>query len=400
MIKHRDSLENNVRIYSWTKLFTKRVYVPLTTIYLVEVGHLKLAQIGVLVTLSALGSILADIPSGHYADRFTRKASLIIGGYLVALESFILVLSPNFVGAIAASLASSIGYSFISGAGEALMHDTLAVLGRVEDYVRVVGRAQSFGLVGNIILVSLVPLTYVIDKRIPFICGTIAALCFVIITGTMVEPVRERTIHHATGLRGIGINLRTFINRRTVMMFAAIGLMSAFYTVYANFNNLVIKDLGLTPSLIGLLFGGSSIVGAVGGLFIHRLRGVSLLRYGLFDVALGTGTLLAIGLTHNLIIGIIFFILNLGFWRLRNILYQDKLLRMLGNAGNKATLVSTLSFFDNINETWLPYVFVAATVPLGFYKGYTVLGLGAFIILTGFYILGVTRLARHQVRNH
>jgi hypothetical protein len=57
---------------------------------------------------------------------------------------------------------------------EALIHDSLVVLDEVDNYAKIASRAQSLSLVGNAILVAVVPLLYPIDKRLPFVISFIA----------------------------------------------------------------------------------------------------------------------------------------------------------------------------------------------------------------------------------
>lgn len=392
-------LKHNLRVYSWLKIFTKRVYLPLTTIYLVSVGRLSLAQIGALATISALTTLAATIPTGYFADRVKRKTSLVIGGLSLSLAAIIFAFFPQFPGAVAAVFLESLGFSFNSGAGEALMHDTLTALGQSDQYVRVMGRAQSIGLIGNSVLVGLVPLTYSLDKRLPFICGAAAAAMLAYLAANLVEPARAKAGHlQGDVVAGLVSSLRTFINRWSIVIFLAIGLLSAFYSIYANFVTLVIKDLGVNVSLLGFAYSASSVVGAAAGLVVHHFKRVPFLAYALFDVFMATSTMVIIGTSHNLAVALVAAVLNLGFWRMRSIMYQDKLLGRFGSGGSKATLVSTLGFFDNLNEVWLPYLFVLATTSLGYYLGFTVLGLGGFVVLGGLMVLGLLTLDRPTLK--
>lgn len=370
-----------------------RVYLPVTFVYLSEYAHLTLTQIGYIGTVAALTIVAATIPGGYFADRLTRKAAMLTATILMAISTALYVVAPSFSGAILATIFSFMGYAFYSGAGEALVHDTLVALKDEDNYIRVMGRAQSFGLVGNIVLVGLIPLTYAIDKRLPFIFGTIASLLFIGVVMRMVEPPRPvRAASHRNPLLDLYKSLRRLVGRHTLILFMAIGMVSGLYIAMSSFNTLVFKDLGLSPEFLGIMFALSSALAAVGGWHLFRLRRLSLVQYAAIDVGIATGFLMIVGLSRNLPIAIIAFIINMSFWRLRKIMYQDHLLRRFSDGHNKATLISTLGFFENINAIWVPFGFVAAITALGFYNGYALVGATAMVSISIAFIMGFAAL--------
>jgi MFS family permease len=348
-----------------------------------------------LVTISAATSLVANIPAGYFADRTTRRGSMTIATILLAASTLMYVLMPSFPGAILATMLEALGYAFLIGSGEALMHDTLVATGRTDQYVKIMGRAQSFGLIGNVILISLATLTYAVDKRLPFICGTLVVLCFLIVVRTLVEPpVTRSATRTVNAIHGLSKALRTFVHRRTVAFFMILGLMSGIYTAYTPISLLVYKDLGIDPSLFGFLYAGGNLVAAAGGLFVHHLRRLSLLQYSILDAAIGGSAMLLVGLTQSIWVAVGMFLLNMGFWRLRPIIYQDHLLRRFEGHGLKATLISTMGFFHDLNLLWLPIVFMGVTGALGYYDAFIVLGLSTMAGVSVLFMIAVAILPR------
>lgn len=388
--------KRNIRLYGVIKIFTKRVFLPLTTIYLVEVGGFSIAQIGLLATLSAVVSIIAEIPTGYFADRISRKSSAMIGGAICTISALIFAFWPHFPGPLLAVSLESIGYAFLSGAAEALIHDTLVDMKQSDNYAKVAGRAQSFGLVGNTVLVALVPLSYSIDKRLPFIMGALAYSLLIFTASLLREPPREQRVSlHENPVKDLLMNLRVFVFRYTILMFMAIGILYGLYGASSDFTNLIFKDLGANPSYLGFAFAASSIVGIIGGYFIHLLRNISLRTYALMDTFVFCSYALAIGFTQNLAVAIVGFIISMGWWRLRNILYTHHLLTYYKNSSYKATLISTVAFFYRLNEAWLPFVFVGTIGAVGYYVGYIWIGVASAVVLVPLFIIGANIMARH-----
>ena len=50
----KKNLEKNIIKYNLLKIFTKRVYLPLIAIYLLDVGHVSLAQLGIMGSANAI----------------------------------------------------------------------------------------------------------------------------------------------------------------------------------------------------------------------------------------------------------------------------------------------------------------------------------------------------------
>lgn len=390
------SLKRNITLYGFLKIFTKRVFLPLTTVYLVEVGGLSLTQIAILAAVSAVVSICAEIPTGYFADRFTRKGALMAVGLFCAIGTLILVVFPGFHGALVAICFEAIGYSFLNGAGEALIYDTLEAMDESDNYPKVAGRAQSFGLIGNTVLVGLVPLTYSIDKRLPFLFGTIAYMTLFLIAHLMKEPPRPaRKKLHVNPLKDLLKNLHVFVFKASLPLFLTIGILGALNFTSADFTNLVFKDLGLTPSFLGFVFAASSIAGIIGGYFIHLMKSLTLRNYALVDTVIFSSFFLAVGITRNLYVAIGGFVIYMGWWRLRQIMYQYHLMNMYKKTAYKATLISSLWFFVRGNEIWLPFAFVAIINAVGFYTGYIWIGALAAIILMPSFVFSTWLLSRH-----
>lgn len=379
-------LQRNLKVYGWVRMLSARVFLPLIAIYLSEVAHLSLAQIGVLATVAAVVSLVGNIPSGYYADRRTRRASLMTGSGLAGLGTLIYVIWPTYPGSIAATAIDALGYSFLSGAGEALMHDALVARERVKDYVKVMGRAQSFAMVGNVVLVGLVPLTYSLDKRLPFLCGTIAYLIFIIMASTLHEPPRPQIrpgsgVVPSTRVRRLEQALRQFVNWRTIWFLAALGLLGAVHTAPVPFLNLARIELGMPASYLGLMYAAGSLLAAAGGWYLHYLNRLPLMVYVCLDVAIATIQPLTIGLTRNIPLAVAAFIIAIAFWRFRGIIYQDQLLRYYGRNHHKATLISIMGFFRDLQMLWLPVVIALVIATQGYAAGLVTFGLVVALLM-------------------
>jgi MFS family permease len=126
--------------------FFSAVLVPFFT----DWGGISLAQVLFLNAWFFLCNFLFEVPTGTVADFLGRKVSLALGS-LVGLGAALLYVSrPALPVFMAAEAVFAIAYTLHSGADEALAYDSLKSLGQTERAAHVLGRMESFKLVGII----------------------------------------------------------------------------------------------------------------------------------------------------------------------------------------------------------------------------------------------------------
>jgi MFS family permease len=114
-------------------------------------GGLSLGEILLLNAWFFLWVSALEVPTGGVADRFGRKASVLLGYAFGALGVAIYVSVPRFPVFLLAELVVALGTALASGADEALIYDSLAATGRTSEAARVFAHAQSFRLAGLVV---------------------------------------------------------------------------------------------------------------------------------------------------------------------------------------------------------------------------------------------------------
>ena len=152
------------------------MYLPLIAIQLVSVGKVTVQQLAIIAIAASVIQAVLQLPTGYIADKWGNKIAIVLGCAITAVSPLFYIFMPNFVGGMLAAILFFGGYSFQSGAIEAFMHDTLVALGKEQEYSKVMGRAQSYGLIGNVVLISLIPATYSINHNLPFAIGFVSLL--------------------------------------------------------------------------------------------------------------------------------------------------------------------------------------------------------------------------------
>src|SRR5947209_6654215 len=136
------ALRANVRrFYLYRFLVNLQLWLPIWVLYLQRQRGLTLGQVAALDAPFWLVNVLAQIPTGAFADRFGRKPSLVVGCVVLAGAYAVFGLASSFPLLLLSYLLWAVGLSFQSGADLALLYDNLAELDRTDEYARIAGRA-------------------------------------------------------------------------------------------------------------------------------------------------------------------------------------------------------------------------------------------------------------------
>lgn len=370
----------NIKLYVLVKIFAKRVFLPLTALYFIDIAGFTLLEIGILSAFFSATQLLAEVPTGYFADKIGRVASIRLGALLAAAATTIYVLVHTKTGIYLGVMLEAVAYSFLGGAGEALIHDSLVVQKRERDYTKILSRAMSVSLIANAILITLVPMTYAWDPRFPFLIGTLAYLILFTVALFMQDVSKVSTSLTEAKFP----SLTKLILKKHILLFGlTFGVVAAMFTSPADMFNVALRDYGIRIDLIGWIYGLGSVVGASLGPFIHYLRSIKLSHYLLLDIFMLAITYIAAfsGKPYLLASAMI---ISISFWRYRRIIYQSYLLNVYPTS-YKATLISTMNNLEQLNAIWLPVFITYVIAKTNLTTGFGILAMFALFIAPFFY---------------
>ncbi|MGH4137893.1 MFS transporter [Clostridium sp.] len=153
-MEYKNELRKNIsKNYLFTFLKDFDLTHGIWMIYLASKG-LSLTELGLVEAIFHITSFLMEIPTGAVADIWGRKVSRICGRIAKLIAAFILIYSNNFIGFAIGFVVTALSYNLESGAGEALVYDSLKETGEEKKYMKISGvnemimqGAQTCGLV-------------------------------------------------------------------------------------------------------------------------------------------------------------------------------------------------------------------------------------------------------------
>jgi MFS family permease len=259
---------------------------------------LTTGQISTLFVLWSVVSFTFEVPSGAWADTWSRRRLYALGAFLTAAGFAAWTLWPAYPGFALGFLLWGLGGALTSGSLEALVYDELAALGEQERYATVAGRG------GTVAILSLLGATLLASPV--FLWGgyplvgalsvVVAAAAGVIALGFEDTPRQEEADEYG-GVRGYLATLRDGL--RTVRMSRrvawAVILSALVYGLSAldEYLPLVTRANGVPTAVAPLLFAIPALAMAVGSALAGRWAGIGAARLG--AVLAAAAALLAAG---------------------------------------------------------------------------------------------------------
>ena len=178
-------------MYTALKGFSFGLIAAMWVIFLTQHRGLTLAQASLVDVTFFVAAAFGEIPTGIVADRFGRKTSLTTGTALMSVGILGWTFAPTLPLIMLSYLGMGIGYTFLSGAEDALFYESVQLAGRADDYTRLVGRAGA-AIMGALALGSVASgLLASINLVLPMLVCGLSLLVMLGVVLTFKEPQTE-----------------------------------------------------------------------------------------------------------------------------------------------------------------------------------------------------------------
>lgn len=241
-------------------------------IYLIEDRGLTLGQILLLEAVVFGAIVVAEVPTGVIADRYTRRLSLLLGSLVSAVAFVVFGLASSIELLMGSYVLFAVGGALMSGADEAFLYDSLRAVGRSEEFAGVFGRFNArmtvgialFTVAGGL-MVIWTPLSW------PIVLSGVLSLVAAGFAFLLVEPPREPSdlSFMRIGRRAAGRIVRTRALRWIVVISAAVqGIEIVAFTTFQP----ILVGEGVPVWALGWVAAGMMLVAAAGGWSSWRVR--------------------------------------------------------------------------------------------------------------------------------
>jgi predicted MFS family arabinose efflux permease len=262
----------NFRLFLLYRVLTRLLlFAPYIQLFITKVRGLSQAEYGLLQGLYYLVVVAAEVPTGVLADRFGRKAILVVGALVNGLGCFLFAVATDFPVFAAGEVLFGLGTAFVSGADSALLYDSLAAERQEAQYPRAEGAAQASWLLATVALYPLSDRLLVVDGN-PVLAYWIAG--GLSIAGAAVglhftEPPRGERQSAVEITLGAIRDVATLPGVARVILYS-IGVFALLRAAVVLFFHPVLEAQGVPPDLYGTILAGMNLAGAIAALRAHR----------------------------------------------------------------------------------------------------------------------------------
>jgi len=341
----------NITLLILYSSFLKRFAFPVITLYYL-MNQLSFTQIGILAMVTSVSSMVLEIPAGLFADRFGKRASLLVASFFAVIYSLLLALGSGFWLFFVAVLFFGSYFAFSSGTREAMLFDFVAAYSSKADYKKYLGKMRLYNGLFSAITLITASILFKIEAKLPFWIMAGFMFASFALAFLMKEPPLAKDETDTIPLFTFHGSFKTafFQMFQDRYVFAGLILMvvvTAFFRILADYGQPLIQLSGVDVLYFGVIYAVIRVVQGVASEVTHRLDKVMkplnllflallLMIAGFFVMGQGRGFALVGALL----------LMNGGYWMLKTTI-DDEINQAISSA-YRATILSIVSFMENI----------------------------------------------------
>jgi MFS family permease len=268
-------LKKNVnKNYVYTLLQNVDLTRGIWMIYLASKG-MSLTQLGLLETIFHITSFLMEVPTGAVADIFGRKISRILGRILSLISVVLLLAANSFLWFAISFVFTALSYNLESGAGDALIYDSLKEIGEEEKYMKISGNKELFYQTAGIISFFVGGYLATKSYNMAFILTIIIGGITIAQSFTFKEPTigREQVEKENIFIKQLKESIRVVKrNPKIGFLIIFVEIIMAFCTCIFFYLQNYLKGNGYSEVIIGIVYAASSLAAALGATQTHRIE--------------------------------------------------------------------------------------------------------------------------------
>ncbi len=220
-----------------------------------------------------------ETPTGAIADIFGRKTSRILGRLFIIAYTLIMLFGTSFTHFFIAFIVCAIGWNLESGAGDALVYDSLIETGQESSYMKVNGYMEVTYQVATALALAIGGWIAMQSYDLLF-SGQVIIILAAVAVATLFKETKVGRNHDRIKLGVVHTLKHQYIdsykairsNKRLLYLIVLLNALGVFTTTTFFYMQIYCNRNGIQESYMGLIFAMSSVLGALGGFFAHKIE--------------------------------------------------------------------------------------------------------------------------------
>jgi MFS family permease len=328
------------------------VIYPLYSIMFGDRSHISAAGVGTLLAVWQIVQILAEVPTGVIADKFSKKYSILLGKIGKMLCFAVWFLWPSFIGYMIGFILWGVGEAFISGAVQAYLYELDS--NKSGNFLKKYSKLKSLNMFAYTVTYFI---TFLIGPKYQLLIGisvlTMASAVLLTFTLPHSKPIAEAKSKDIVkgayeAISKSKLLLIKFI--RGLAIAGALGMLIEMIVV--NY-----RDYGVAPRLVPLLISFSTLFSAVSFWLLHYYQSFVRRHYTACTIVF---LVIFLGLfSMNIWLKVFGLFIIARYMRVLSVILESDLQDGIPDS-SRATIISGYSLFEKLLSAGIIFV-VGAT---------------------------------------
>ncbi|MGV8152570.1 MAG: MFS transporter [Candidatus Nanoarchaeia archaeon] len=354
-MKSNPSVKRNISLLWVYNILIKRVTMPIIVLYYL-LNNLSFIQIGILASILAIFTLLFEVPSGIFADKYGRKKALLISTFTGALSALFYYLGNDFWMFSIATALFGISAAFTSGTIDAILYDTLIVLKKRELFKKHRSRQFLYANLINGVILLFIPFIYEINEKLPFLIGVLFFTTALFVSFFFIEPPIKKKLGREFLEVFLDSGKEIKLSRNLFLIILTSSLTLSFIYATSEYYQPLLNIVKFPIILFGVIYFVKRLILGVGAQLSHMLE--KWIKTKTLIIVLGILILLSyLGSSTNIgfivIISIILFSFVEGAHK---VIFKDEINKRV-SSDNRSTILSFEEFIQNLSKAGIALVY-------------------------------------------
>jgi MFS family permease len=271
-----DSTRQSLYMYLDAILGFQMFLGPILTIFYIE--HFDITIGGFFALDATLFLLIAifEIPSGYLSDLFGRKKMLLVSQFFTAISMLIMLLVPNYYGALLGIIVAGIFIPLGSGNAPAILYEYFESKGELEKYQEVIGKCKTYTYIMSIVASAGAGILASINIKLPIILDIVILMVSMIITYLFLIEIRNNTSEENKAEKPKAKLFSDFKESksgilRTTPIFLVSALLFSIFRVSYSFYQPIFTEVNIQIEYFGFIFAGFNIICSITSYFSNRI---------------------------------------------------------------------------------------------------------------------------------